>query len=1314
MLPGLFLALTLFLFGPAQLFLTNEGEFWFTPAQLFPPLLLLALGLTLLCFLILRFLPRKISLPAEGILCALTLLCYLQGNFLLISYGTLNGSAIDWRAFTGPMLLSDALWVLLPVLAVLFCIRKQETARRFLRLAAGLAVLAQALSLGASLLTWQGTDRGEDRYLSRAGEFELSQKGNTVVFLLDCFDARLFMSLQEKDPAWAESTLEDFVFLPDTAGGATRTKYAIPFILTGKTNMEERSYPAYLAAEYPRSPLMSALRAEGADAALYTNKAFVDLSLQKLFRNIADGTGEVSSPAGLALDFLKLTLFRYGPASLARYCWMYSGDFEKWKTSDAAGEYSLNDPLFYRELREQGLSVSTDAPVFRFYHLTGAHDPYTMDEQGRALEDGSGTEEGQALGCFTIISDYIARLKALGIYDNTTILILADHGSSLWGGVEQNPLFLIRPAGRRGPFEVSDMPFSYASLPSLLSRAVAGEPLPLSSWEAKGDRYFYVEREDSVQVNIEEYAIRGKAFDPLSPRLTGRVFHGDTLGYTGAYRLGTELSFGLGDSARSHIVSGFWRNDGTRTWTVGKRAEMRFVLAEPPAEDLLLTLTCSPFDGHQTVRVVVNGTPVETLEVEKEETLQIRLPREALTTADLRLVLEIPEARSPLSLGQGTDERELGLYMESLKLSSAWGSSLWDLSGLLLGRVMDLCCALLGSLGPALLLFTLLSKILLLPVSLWVHRNALKLVKLRPEINRLNIRHFGNRDAAAEGQAALYKREKYHPLASLLPLSVQILLLLGVIGAIRQPRPAYSALFLGLDLTRSAADLGGAALLLPLLAGLSSLILALAEKSIAPLQRVQRLPERAGTAAFSVLLSLYLGFFVSSGVVLYWILSNLLSIPVQLLMNRLIPPEKQVNWQEIRDTEAELDKLRHLEAGIPAGEKRKLRRREKADYRRFFSVSGKHLVFYSESNGFYKYFGPVLDEILSRSTAMIHYITSDPKDEIFRRAAENPRIRAYYIGPRKLITLFMMMDADVVVMTMPDLDNYHYKRSYVRKDVRYIYMFHYPLSTHMVLHTGALDHYDEILCVGDFQVPELRRQEELSHLSPRRLTVCGYCQLDSLYRDFQAMDQSPSPRRSVLIAPSWQEGNILDSCLDPLLEGLLGRGWDITVRPHPEYMKRFRPAMEEIQRRWAGYGGGDLRFETDFTSSRSIYASDVVITDWSGTAAEFSFVTLRPCIWIDTPPKINNPRWGELGIEPQELRLRDLIGLRLPPERAKEAGEKAGELIADAGAWAERIREIREELIAHFPDSAPFSARAILKAVLEQQQRRKEQEHDEA
>ena len=80
-------------------------------------------------------------------------------------------------------------------------------------------------------------------------------------------------------------------------------------------------------------------------------------------------------------------------------------------------------------------------------------------------------------------------------------------------------------------------------------------------------------------------------------------------------------------------------------------------------------------------------------------------------------------------------------------------------------------------------------------------------------------------------------------------------------------------------------------------------------------------------------------------------------------------------------------------------------------------------------------------------------------------------------------------------------------------------MFHYPLSTHMVLHTGALDHYDTILCVGEFQIPEIRKQEELYNLPEKRLIMSGYGQLEKLKEQYDSMEKADRSRKKILIAP---------------------------------------------------------------------------------------------------------------------------------------------------------------------------------------------------
>ena len=73
-------------------------------------------------------------------------------------------------------------------------------------------------------------------------------------------------------------------------------------------------------------------------------------------------------------------------------------------------------------------------------------------------------------------------------------------------------------------------------------------------------------------------------------------------------------------------------------------------------------------------------------------------------------------------------------------------------------------------------------------------------------------------------------------------------------------------------------------------------------------------------------------------------------------------------------------------------------------------------MFYSENTGFYKYYKTTIEYILSNTNITVHYITSDPNDIVFELAKEQPKLKPYYIGEKKLITLMMKMDADVVVV----------------------------------------------------------------------------------------------------------------------------------------------------------------------------------------------------------------------------------------------------------------------------------------------------------
>ena len=90
----------------------------------------------------------------------------------------------------------------------------------------------------------------------------------------------------------------------------------------------------------------------------------------------------------------------------------------------------------------------------------------------------------------------------------------------------------------------------------------------------------------------------------------------------------------------------------------------------------------------------------------------------------------------------------------------------------------------------AMILFTLITKIILFPIGIWTQKNGIKMVKMKPYLNMIKVNHFGDKDAIADKTAALYKEKKYHPLLGTLPLIIQIIILIGIIDVVKFPEYA--------------------------------------------------------------------------------------------------------------------------------------------------------------------------------------------------------------------------------------------------------------------------------------------------------------------------------------------------------------------------------------------------------------------------------------------------------------------------------------------------------------------------------------------
>ena len=666
--------------------------------------------------------------------------------------------------------------------------------------------------------------------------------------------------------------------------------------------------------------------------------------------------------------------------------------------------------------------------------------------------------------------------------------------------------------------------------------------------------------------------------------------------------------------------------------------------------------------------------------------------------------------------------------------------------GNLLGRLMSLIYNLINNYGLSIILFTFLTKILLFPLNMLMQKNSINMVRLMPDENALKIKYIDDKDKLADERLVLYKRYNYHPILGTIPLLIQIPLILGLVYVIYRPLsfifqlepdtiiqlkdwiskivgpdhlqensyqleiinsirsgitpdlPAISDVienirslnmsFLSIDLSLTPSFHENYILLLiPLISGLSAWIMCVVQNRINILQLTQSTLNKTLTTMFMIAFSTYFAFLVPAGVGLYWIFGNLFSIPSMFLLNMVMPPGKYVD----------LDYLKKMNEQRIAKEKKykKYRAREKASYQEFFSVNHMQLMFYSEQNGFYKYYSAMIDYICEHSHIQIHYVTSDPNDAIFSDSRK--QIHPYYIASDKyLIPLFRKLECDMCVMTTPDLEKYHIKRSRVKKDVEYVFACH-GIGSISLYRKGALDWFDTIFCPGIDQFNEIRATEEVYQLPKKCLVETGYPLIDEMIEVYDSSSHTPNTIPKILIAPSWQPNNIIDLCIDQLLDKLTGENYEIILRPHPQQVRHEPEKFNTLKEKYQKYS--NIEIQTDFSSNSPVMEADILITDWSDISWEFSFVTKRPVLFIDTPMKIMNPEYEKIKITPINISLRNVIGKSVSPDALDSINSIIKEMLENKEKYKDTITSVREEHIYNIGKSKILCGKYIIKSL---------------
>lgn len=655
----LFFALTLTLFAATQMVCDNQEEFWFTWAQMAPGVVQVGLWVWGALTLLLAVLPRRAFPWGQGVLLGLGVAALLQGNGLNADYGALNGQAIAWGEYTVYGLINTALWA-----GILFiCL----SLRQWKRFGALCVVLPCLLAVGEggwiAYRAAQAPTPQTETYLSQAGLYTVGTEENLLVLVLDSVDADQFAQALAEDPDLSRR-LEGFTWYRNAMGLSDPTKYGLPALLTGQAYTQPVDYAGFIAAAYADAPLYTMLAGDVWDARFFTDSRYASLDAG-VVDNLAREELAVNDPAGLTRDLLRLCAFRYAPHFLKPQLWMYSNVFLPYAQAQGEPVYEVTDPAFDARLREEGLEATVER-AFRLIHLTGMHPPYTMDADCQYQAQGVTAQE-QMRGCLRLAEDYLEQLRALGVYDRSAVLILADHGTD----TVHRPLLLLKRPGDTGEMAVNDAPVSYADLPAtyvaLLTGAQAGTELWSIPQGQARTRLYYHESSRNNAFNLYEYSTQAlsPSWEELIP--TGRVFHGDSLEAAAPYTLGETLYFDLRATARPYLVSGFSSADFHSTWTVGESGRISLPLARLPRSDTLTVEMkfLSIMGGSQRLRVDCGGQTVFEGTV-TDYTLRFSFPASLVQDQTLTLDFTYPDAISHLEAGLSEDTRQVAFAVTEL------------------------------------------------------------------------------------------------------------------------------------------------------------------------------------------------------------------------------------------------------------------------------------------------------------------------------------------------------------------------------------------------------------------------------------------------------------------------------------------------------------------------------------------------------------------------------------------------------------------------------------------------------------------------
>ena len=554
-----FMAFIVFIAPALEIFGSNGdslvfglGVVWWVPVAF-------CLGFAIIAALLVSTLRGRPFYVAVMVLFALTVAAYVQSLFMNGGMMPADGGFIGWTDwfFVQKMIVSGIVWIAIVAACVVICFKWAHTSLKATTAIACVIMIMQlvgVISVGVEA-SKTAVDEQSKPYVTQDALLTVSPKSNVIVFVLDTYDTFILEEVRKEDPHYLEN-FKDFTYFRNSAGTMIPTTNAIPFMMTALKPIPGQDLGEYRATKYERSTFLNDVHDLGYSIGAYSDSLMMDFN-NPADRAIASETLNVHPINGAPLDigqtFLcmeQCALYREMPWVLKPAFWYYTSDLNNRMIADSGtgnmGDslYELDDAAILKMVREQGLKATDEGETgaFRFIHLFGPHFPYNVDENGNAVPTNQSNRERQAKGSMKVVFEYMDQLKRLGLYDQATIIVTADHG--VWFLTDDpprspvSPIMLVKPSkaetdeGERERAVISDMPVSHDDLHPTIIGAMGGDS------GKYGSTFFEISDPNRIRYydstttagdlgqRFVEYEIDGSIFNMSNWKKTGNVWLG--------------------------------------------------------------------------------------------------------------------------------------------------------------------------------------------------------------------------------------------------------------------------------------------------------------------------------------------------------------------------------------------------------------------------------------------------------------------------------------------------------------------------------------------------------------------------------------------------------------------------------------------------------------------------------------------------------------------------------------------------------------------------------------------------------------------